>query len=460
MATGSGGPDGGAGPDLEMSRYMGQPNTIYRAPQSVANQNTANAVKKRRSSNPGRAAMTGLGMIGKLGTGSNPFMPFGFGPPLAGPAVGALLHGLMNKPGFNYDPQGAGKEASRDIRRLGSIYPKSKADKRSASMKPSLDEQVGDSGKTRRQLQQEHAFHPGGPLAFSLAHREYLDPDIRKRLAEVIPEDAIVHFREVGQGGNRFTDVMSGGSRISRTPGHMLPVHEAFGLPMQKFYSGGDVTGGGYNMRSKRAAELLHEAFGLPVQRFYSGGSAQSGGREGRESPGSRSSRGSLGGGGGPSAGSAGMATGDPTGMAGLGAIGLGPPGQEARDARARAAARASYAPDTMDFNARLAADAARASYAPNTMDFNARQKDKGFFSPYTGGELHNERAAASPGPDFDFLQNQAASGIAGLLPGVSDSPAGTGGESSYYDAVRLASITGITVPQALSYLNSMYGTA
>jgi len=70
------------------------------------------------------------------------------------------------------------------------------------------------------------------------------------------------------------------------------------------------------------------------------------------------------------------------------------------------------------------------------------------------------ERDAASPGPDFDFLQNQAASGIAGLLPGVSDSPAGTGGESSYYDAVRLASITGITVAQAQAYLNSMYGTA
>ena len=70
------------------------------------------------------------------------------------------------------------------------------------------------------------------------------------------------------------------------------------------------------------------------------------------------------------------------------------------------------------------------------------------------------DRDAASPGPDFDFLQNQAASGIAGLLPGVSDSPAGTGGESSYYDAVRLASITGITVAQAQAYLNSMYGTA
>ena len=422
MATGSGGPDGGAGPDREMSRYIGQPNTIYRAPQSVANQNTANAVKKRRSSNLGRAAMTGLGMIGKLGPNANPFlpfsagMPFGAGLPLAGPAASAFLHALMNKPGFNYDPVAAGRMSSRDLRKLGSVFPQTESEKHRVFMGPGLDAEVGGSGRTRRDIQQEKLLHPGGPLAFSLAHRETLDPDIRKRLAEVIPEDAIVHFRELGKGGSKFTDVMSGGKQISRTPGHMLPVHEAFGLPMQKFNSGGDVTGGGHNMRSKRAAELLHQAFGLPVQRFYSGGSAQSGGREGPESPGSRG-RGFGGGGGGSTSGS--------------------PLNAPTHQVTVRTAAADAEDAQNQGFLSRLLG-----------------------LGPYTGGELQAQRDAASPGPDFDFLQNQAASGIAGLLPGVSDSPAGTGGESSYYDAVRLASITGITVPQALSYLNSMYGTA
>ena len=139
----------------------------------------------------------------------------------------------------------------------------------------------------------------------------------------------------------------------------------------------------------------------------------------------------------------------------GKGAASMG----QVADARAaaEAAARASYAPNTMDFNARQAAD-------------DAQAKDQGFLKtawdslftkdPVDRTGLQAERDAASPGPDFDFLQNQAASGIAGLLPGVSSSPAGTEGGGSYYDAVRLAMITGITVPQAQAYLDSMYGTA
>jgi hypothetical protein len=189
---------------------------------------SGNAATKRRSSNPGRAAMTGASLLHSGLTGAAPFTTFGV--PLAGPAIGALLHTLQTKPGFNYDPQGAGKEASRYIRRLGSIYPKTKADKRRALMMPSLDEQVGDSGRTGRQLQEEHTFHPGGPLAFALAHREHLDPEVQKPLAGAIPEGARVHFPEVGKGGNRFTDVMLDGSRISRTPGHRLPVDDVFGF--------------------------------------------------------------------------------------------------------------------------------------------------------------------------------------------------------------------------------------
>ena len=189
---------------------------------------SGNAATKRRSSNPGRAAMTGASLLHSGLTGATPLMTFGV--PFAGPAIGALLHTLQTKPGFNYDPQGAGKKSSEDIRRLGSIYSKKPAEKRRALMRPSLDEQVGDSGKTRRQLQEEKLLHPGGPLAFSLAHREYLEPDVRKRLAGAIPEDATVSFSEVGRGGNPVTDVMRNGRRISRSPGHRLPVDDVFGF--------------------------------------------------------------------------------------------------------------------------------------------------------------------------------------------------------------------------------------
>ena len=420
MANGSG-RAAGAGPDQERLNYIGQPNTIYKAPQSVANQNTANAVKKRRSSNPARAAMTGLGMIGKLGTGANPFMPFGGGLPLAGPAASAFLHALMNKPGFHYDPVAAGRMSSRDLRKLGSVFPQTPSEIIRDQRGPDLDSEVGPSQRTRRGIQQEQLLHPGGPLAYSLGHRETLDPDIRKRLAEVIPEDAIVHFRELGKEGNLFTDVMRDGRRISRTRGHMLPVHEAFGLPVQRFKGGGGVGGG-------------------------------------------------VGGGGG----SFGRGIGD-----------LG-----AREATGAAEADASYsrsASQRADTRAalfatrRAATEAAAANQRERTIHQINRQQqalqnqavdaaaaeaaqNQGFlsrlFSPHTGGEFQAERDAASPGPDFDFLQNQAASGIAGLLPGVSSSPAGTEGGGSYYDAVRLAMITGITVPQAQAYLDSMYGTA
>ena len=438
-------------------------NTVRRTPQgvpqSVANQNTANAVKKRRSSNPAQAAMTGAGILANSALNVAPLTtafsagpamgPLAVGMPLAGPAIGALLHALMNKPGFKYNPVEAGRMSSEDLRRLGNVFPQTAAEKHRRLMGPGLDAEVGGSGRTRKDIQQEGLLHQGGPLAFSLAHRETLDPDIRKRLAGVIPEDADVHFRELGQGDNRFTDIMRDGSLISRTPGHMLPVHEAFGLPMQKFNSGGDVTGGGHNMRSKRAAELLHEAFGLPVQRFYSGGSAQSGGREGSESP---SSRGFGGGGGG---GATGSPLNAPTHQANVRAAIA-----DAAEARDKASFNAQMQA-TVDLNRQQQAEQNKAAEAAKSTGFLENAWNSLFTKDRVDRTQAQERRdAASPGPDFDFLQNQAAPGIAGLLPGASSSTAGTGGDSSYYDAARLAMITGITVEQAQAYLDSMYGTA
>ena len=204
------------------------------------------AATKRRSSNPARAAMTGagilassavpkianaIGSLGKLGNFAGGMPLATFGVPFAGPAIGVFGRTLFGPgPGFNYDPVAAGRMSSRDLRKLGSVFPQTESEKHRVFMGPGLDAEVGGSGRTRRDIQQEKLLHPGGPLAFSLAHRETLDPDIRKRLAEVIPEDAIVHSEELGKQGNKFTDVMSGGRRISRTRGHMLPVREAFGF--------------------------------------------------------------------------------------------------------------------------------------------------------------------------------------------------------------------------------------
>ena len=221
----------GGGPDTSQMRKQEDPlvRLGFNAPSSQGTSKVLKGLRRsRRSANPGKAAMTGASLLHSGLTGATPLTTFSV--PFAGPAIGALLHTLQTKPGFNYDPQGAGKKSSEDIRRLGSIYSKTKAEKRRASSMPSLDVQVGDTGKTRRQLQEEKLLHPGGPLAFSLAHREYLEPDVRKRLAEVIPEDATVNFRELGQAGNPFTDVMRNGRRISRTPGHRLPVDDVFGF--------------------------------------------------------------------------------------------------------------------------------------------------------------------------------------------------------------------------------------
>ena len=205
-----------------------------------------NATTKRRSSNPAQAAMTGagilassafpkiagaIGSLGKVGSFAGGMPLAAFGVPLGGAALGALLHTLMTKPGFNYDSPSAGKFSSQKLRELGNL-PQTLAEKQLALMKPSLDDEVGGSGETRRDLWTGKLLSPGGPLAHIVQsdQRQYLDPDIRKRLAGAVPEAATVDFREVGQGGNLFTDVMLDGRRISRTPGHRLPVDDVFGF--------------------------------------------------------------------------------------------------------------------------------------------------------------------------------------------------------------------------------------